>query len=334
MTRIVAVLALLVATLPPLVADAAKSPNPAKVYFRIGNANDAIAPATPGTVLMGGGTDVDTAFQWLCAKAPGGDFLVIRATGTDAYNPYVQELCPGLNSVATLIIGSASEASSDFVREKIAQAEVLWLAGGDQSNYINDWTGTAVQQELNLHVERGQPVGGTSAGLAVLTQFVYSALGSQGVTTTQALADPYHKWVTLARDFASIPALADTIGDTHFVTRDRMGRTLAFLCRIHANGWSAAPRGIAIDEETALLIDGAGKGTVVGNSNVYFIAAPGAPEICQPRTPLTYRNVAVRKLGAGGAFDVAAWRGNQGITYSVSAEAGVLSSTQPGGSAY
>jgi cyanophycinase len=333
MDRIVTVLVSLVLAIP-LAAGAAKAPNPAKVYFRIGNASDVVTTAAPGTVLMGGGTDVDAAFQWLCAKAPSGDFLVIRAAGTDAYNPYVQDLCPGLNSVATLIIDSVSAANSAFVREKVAQAEILWIAGGDQSNYINDWTGTAVQQELALHVERGQPVGGTSAGLAVLTQFVYSALGAPGVTSSQALADPYHKYVTLARDFAAIPALADTIGDTHFVTRDRMGRSLAFLCRIHANGWSAAPRGIAIDEETALLIDARGSGSVVGNSFVYFIAAPGAPEVCQARTPLTYRNVQVRKVGAGQSFDVAAWRGNAGTTYEVSAEAGVLGSTQPGGSAY
>ena len=59
---------------------------------------------TPGTVLMGGGTDVDGAFQWMCGKSGNGDFLVIRATGTDAYNPYIEQLCPSVNSVATLII--------------------------------------------------------------------------------------------------------------------------------------------------------------------------------------------------------------------------------------
>jgi hypothetical protein len=47
---------------------------------------------------MGGGTDVDTAFQWLCQRAPGGDFLVVRAAGTDAladpfnrYNTFAQD---------------------------------------------------------------------------------------------------------------------------------------------------------------------------------------------------------------------------------------------------
>jgi len=42
---------------------------------------------------MGGSTDVDAAFQWMCTLSGNGDFLVIRAAGTDAYNPYIRELC-------------------------------------------------------------------------------------------------------------------------------------------------------------------------------------------------------------------------------------------------
>jgi cyanophycinase-like exopeptidase len=305
-----------------------------KTYFRLGSAADAAATATPGTVLMGGSTDVDEAFEWLCDRASGGDFLVVRATGTDAYNPYVQALCPGLNSVATLIIGSAKAASVPSVRETIANAEVVWIAGGDQSDYINEWTGTAVQDALNQHIAAGKPIGGTSAGLAVLTQFVYSALGSQGITSTEALADPYNRYNTFARDFVYVPGLQGAIGDTHFAARDRMGRTVSFLCRVHANGWSAQPRAIAVSEETALLIDARGVGKVVGSNSAYFVEAPGAPEVCSPGVPLTYRNVAVRRVGAGESFNVVDWRGSAGTEYTVTAEGGVLSSSQPGGSVY
>ena len=37
--------------------------------------------------LMDGGTDVDAALQWMCERSGNGDFLVIRTTATDAYNP-------------------------------------------------------------------------------------------------------------------------------------------------------------------------------------------------------------------------------------------------------
>lgn len=338
MKRTGALLAALVLALPALVLAAKTTPT--KSYIRVGNPVDATGVAIqPGTVLMGGSTDVDAAFDWLCSRAAMGDFLVIRATGTDAYNPYVQGRCRNLNSVATLLIGSVTEANSTFVSDRIRDAEIVWIAGGDQSNYVNYWTGTAVQARLNEHIGMGEPIGGTSAGMAVLTQFIYSALGSQGATSTQTLADPYNKYMTFSRNLVSIPALANVISDTHFVPRDRMGRTLGFLCRVHAAKWATTPRAIAVDEETALLIDGQGLGTVVATptaatGKVYFIEG-GAPETCLRRTPLTYRDVAVRRFGAtDSGIDVAGWPSSGGTTYAVTAAAGVLTSDQPGGSAY
>jgi cyanophycinase len=302
-------------------------------YFRVGNENDVTTSTTPGTVLMGGGTDVDAAFQWMCQRSGNGDFLVIRATGTDAYNPYIQQLCPGENSVATLIIPNRAAASDPFVIATIQNAEALWIAGGDQSNYINYWQGTPVQDALNALISRGVPIGGTSAGMNVLSEFVYSAEASQGATSSQALADPFSKYITLARDFVNVSILQGMIDDPHFVTRDRMGRDLAFMCRVYTNGWSSAPRDIAIDEQTALLIDGTGKGTVVGISTVYFMQA-GVPQVCQPATPLTYLNIGVYRINASGSFNLPKWTGRGGTAYTVSANAGVLSSTKPDGSVY
>jgi cyanophycinase len=283
---------------------------------------------------MGGGTDVDAAFQWMCQRSGNGDFLVIRATGTDAYNPYIQQLCPNENSVATLIIPNLAAANDPFVISTIQNAEALWIAGGDQSDYINFWRGTPVQQALNALIARGVPIGGTSAGMNVLSEFVYSALASQGATSSQSLADPFNKYITLARDFVNIANLQGLLDDPHFVTRDRMGRDLAFMCRVYTNGWSSAPRDITIDEKTALLVDSSGNGTVVGSSTVYFLQAPGAPQVCQPGTPLTYQNIAVYRINASGSFSLPTWKGRRGIAYTVSANAGVLSSTQANGSIY
>jgi cyanophycinase len=304
-------------------------------YLRVGNTTDATHVTLQGGVaLMGGYADVDPAFQWLCNRSSGGDFLVLRATGTDDYNTYVQQLCPNANSVATLILPSRRAAMEPGAAALIRQAETLFIAGGDQSNYINDWTGTPVQTALQERIDAGAPVGGISAGLNVLTQFVYSALGSKGVTSSQALADPYNRYLTLARDFLQVDNLGAVLGDAHFSARDRMGRDLAFLCRLYQAGWSTQPRVIAVDEETALVVDAGGEATVMGPGAVYFEQAPGAPEVCAPETPLTYRNVAIYRVKAGGSYHLPSWSGSGGTAYAVSAESGVLTSTQPGGSAY
>ena len=317
-----------------LASPALAAKAPPYTYVRSGNTND-IAPATtPGVVLMGGGTDVDPAFQWLCGLGGNGDFLIIRATGTDAYNPYVRDLCPNTNSVATLIIPNATAANLPAVAAIIAQAEVVWIAGGDQSNYVNFWKNTPVQSTLNARIAQGVPVGGTSAGLNVLTQFVYTAQASQGVTSSQAVADPFNRYMTFDRDFATVPLLQGVIGDPHFAERDRMGRDIAFLCRVAANGWSAAPRGIAVDEMTALLVANGGYASVVGAGKVYFLQAPGLPQVCAAKKPLTYRNVGIARIAAGDGFDLVNWAPVGGAVYTVSVEAGVLGSTQAGGSPY
>src|SRR5947209_1252635 len=110
-------------------------------YIRAGNAQDRTTKPEPGFALMGGGKDQDEAFKWMCKKANGGDFLILRATGTDAYNPYLQKLCPELNSVSTLIIHSREAANDPVTREALHRAEAIFISGGDQSNYVKFWGG-------------------------------------------------------------------------------------------------------------------------------------------------------------------------------------------------
>jgi cyanophycinase-like exopeptidase len=105
-----------------------------------------------------------------------------------------------------------------------------------------------------------------------------------------------------------------------------MGRDLAFLCHTYNNGWSTLPGDIAIDEQTALLLDSKGNGSVVGNSTVYFLQALGAPQASQPKTPLTYQNISVHPINSTGTFNVVGCTGSGGTSYSaVFANAGVLS---------
>ena len=303
-------------------------------YHRVGSATDAVTTAEPGIVLAGGGKDMDAAFQWMCALSGGGDFLIIRARGTDAYDAYVHDLCPGVNSVATLIIPDKQAAMHPDVAGKIAHAEAIWIAGGDQSDYIRAWTETPVQQTLQSLIDRRIPIGGTSAGLQILTSFVYSAEGPSGVTSAQALANPRNRLVTLRRNFLNIPLLNNTLGDPHFAVRDRMGRNIDFLCRIHDNGWSEQPRGIEVEESTALLIEDDGLAFVVGEGSAYFLRTPNSSHICSRNGPLTFRNVEVYRIDAAGRFDVTTWTGNGGNAYTVSSMQGMLISTQAGGSIY
>jgi cyanophycinase len=302
-------------------------------YIRIGSPHDTAARAKPGYALMGGGSDLDEAFQWLCGKAPGGDFLVLRAAGDDDYNDYVNKLCHA-NSVATLIIPSRAAAADPRVSEIIHRAEAIFIAGGDQARYMNWWQHSPVQDALNAHIAADKPIGGTSAGLAVLGEFIYSAQGDapddDGLTSSQALANPYFSRVTVRRDFLQIPLLHNTLTDSHFAKRDRMGRTLVFLARIVQDGWSPNPREIAIDEKSAVLIEADGGSRVIGpGKGAYFLSVQEPPQACAAGKPLTFSDIAVYHGAAGSEFNVRNWKPQPGASYSLSAIAGTVQSTQP-----
>lgn len=295
---------------------------------------------------MGGGTDLDEAFGFLCDRASGGDFLVLRATGDDAYNPYIRELCH-LNSVATLIIPSREAAADPFVSDTIRHASGIFIAGGDQANYVRYWMNTPVQTALNEAIRRGVPIGGTSAGLAVLGEYVYSAQADKpddpNLDSKTAMADPLGPRIDLVHGFLDIPVLHGIITDTHFARRDRMGRLLVFLARLNEPDGKPFPRsgekirGIGVDERAAVLVEPDGRGHVVGYGPVYFIDAdhgsglmPDAEHgfgVTTSHKPLTFGPFEIQKVAPGGNFYLKSWAGDA-ITYRLSVEDGKIRSTQ------
>src|SRR5450755_56099 len=307
-------------------------------YFRLGSKSDIQTKPAAGTAMMGGGEDLDDAVRWLCKKGNGGDFLVLRSSGDDDYNSYIDKLCP-LNSVATLILDNREAANDPAVADIIRHAEVVFISGGDQSHYIRAWKGTPVQDAINADIAAGKPIGGTSAGLAVLGEFVYGALGDKpddnDLASTDVLPNPYFERVTLIRGFLKIPYLENLLTDSHFAKRDRMGRTLGFLARIMQDAWSQTPREIAIDEKSAVLVEPDGKGTVVGTGKgVYFLRPTIAPDVCKNAQPLTFRNISVYRVPAGGHFNLMSWTGDGGTAYSLSVEKGKIQGVQADKSVY
>lgn len=302
-------------------------------YFRTGNQDDISTRPESGFALMGGGSGLDEAFQWLCQRADGGDFLIVRATGKDDYNPYISKLCK-LNSVATLVIPDRQAAEDPRVAAIIRKSEALFISGGDQSNYIKYWLGTPVQAAINSLIGRGVPVGGASAGLAILGQFIFSAMNDT-VYSKDALANPFNDKVTIASGFLRVPHLEHAIVDTHFVKRDRLGRFLAFMARIQADGRSKKIRGIPIDEKVAALMEPNGTIKVVGSGvAAYFMRPTREPEVCRPGQPLTYKEIEVYKAPPGATFDLVSWTGSGGLSYRLNVTAGAISSTQADGALY
>jgi cyanophycinase-like exopeptidase len=265
--------------------------------YIVGSAMDISTSTQGGTLLMGGSTDVDNAIRWLLQRANGGDVVVIRATGADGYNDYMySELGVTVNSVETLIIPSIAAANNAYVVNQIRNAEALFIAGGDQYNYVSKWRNTLVEDALNYLInEKHVTVGGTSAGMAIQGDAYFSAQNGT-VYSDEALNDPYNTYMTIGYDdFLNNPYLKNTITDTHFDNPDRRGRLLTFLARLMTD-YNFMPLGIASEETTAVCIDEQGIARIFGgNANgdyAYFLRAncllPNTPENCQTANNLTW----------------------------------------------
>src|SRR4051812_17088528 len=297
--------------------------------YLTGNAADVVVPlAGPAHDFGGGGTDVDAALQWIIDQVRGCtscstkiDVVILRSSGSNGYNDYIYAM-NGVDSVETLVITSAKDSNTAAVETTVRNAEVVFLAGGDQCDYVKNFKGTRVETAVESVYARGGGVGGTSAGEAIQGEFTYDGCSGSAVSS-QALLDPFHRQITFTYDFFNWAHMEDVITDSHFVTRDRMGRTLAFLARQIRDGRASSAWGMAANEVTSVVLDKNGLARVMGDGPAYFVLADHFPEVCEPRTPLTYSNYKIWKVPAGGTFNLAT-RPTTGF-YTVSVTAGALS---------
>jgi cyanophycinase-like exopeptidase len=333
-----------------------------------------------GFLLVGGVArqlELDRAFAWLIqqgnAQAPAdGDnsrgcrvlILAARASGKDVNGEWMRQVADRhhlrLYSVETLVFNNGDAPTArqaarhdPFVRQKLNEADVLFLPGGDQLAYVDLWRDSQIQEILNRRITEGNlVVGGSSAGLHVLGEPISIPLhrvdvapsvvsGQQGISSCLALRDPQQLGPLLHWGFLHEGPLAKqrVLTDSHFHERNddeseinlrgRMGRLVAFLAWMSREKPSRKPvHGLGIDEVTALMVSPDGKATVAGKSCAYFVTAPGSPPRFHReagRTLLTWEGVRVIKVRAGGVFDLEHWKlVSGGEEYSISVRGGAM----------
>lgn len=307
--------------------------NPKVVSYLTGSADDVTTKTQGGLLLVGGSTDVEAAIRWFLTRSGGGDVVVIRASGADGYYAYMYNMV-GVNSVESLIIDSREKANLASVEQKIRNAEALFIAGGDQWNYVNFWKDSPVENAINYLINtKLVTVGGTSAGCAILGGTYFNA-SERTITSVQALSDPYNKFMNLGQsDFITSPFMQNTITDSHYTQRDRQGRHITFLAKMMKDFGNSTVKGIGVDEKTAVCLDENGMGKVYGTNQAYFLQnnTLGA-ETCVSGTSLNWQrnNQAVKaykitgSATGNGSFNASTWTFSGGKSYFYSVNNGVL----------
>lgn len=305
-------------------------------------------PLSEFAVLMGGGTDVAQAFQSQIEASQGGDLsskinvVILRTSGADGYNTWIMNLSSAVSSVVSIVINNRAGASAPEVLETVKQADMIFFSGGDQATYYSYWDDTPLSELVDsLRAERHVPIGGTSAGLAILGDTDFSA-ATGGIESPAALLDPYASGLTFNTSLVfGLSGLHDAITDTHFVTRDRMGRLITFLARMSTDvnpGSFTTARGVGVNESTAVLVSfdeatGHTLGTVVGTGTAYFLTPTEPPSVITAGVPLQFANVNCTRAPVGAVFDMTTWTPVSGMTsYLLTAADGTVTSSS--GSVY
>lgn len=284
----------------------------AMTRYDVGNPAD-VVPILHGPIihLAGGGGDVDAAYQEVIDRLRGCtdcaaeiDVVVLRASGGDGYNDYLNAM-PGVDSVSTFVITDRLSAMLPEVVTAVRNAEYVFFAGGDQCNYEKFFNAGPIERAIRDVYARGGAIGGTSAGMAIQGKAVYDACGNDvSAQSALALADPYNEEISFTTDFFDWPHLENVITDTHFQQRNRMGRLMAFIARQLRESASPTFLGIAANEKTAVLVDDRGMAHVVGTGPAYFVLGDHFPERALPGQPLTYCGFKIWRVTAGTSFDL------------------------------
>lgn len=220
-------------------------------------------------VLAGGGSEdddwSDRAYGWGVEQSDNNRVGIISYYQEDRALPdYFLQL--GAEVASNIWINSREKANSDTLYDYLMSFDFLFLKGGDQSNYYENYRDTEVTRALTDKYEQGGVLGGTSAGLAILSGVLFSAEGGT-VYPDQALLAIDDSDITLRDDFIAV--LPGYISDSHFIERGRSFRLMAFLARWYKDQ-NTLIKGFGVDDKTAICISPDMTATVIGTGAVSF----------------------------------------------------------------
>jgi len=157
----------------------------------------------------------------------------------------------GARNVQVLFTQSRDVADSDSFVALIKQAKGIWFDGGRQFRAIEAYAGTKAERAFQDVLERGGVIGGSSAGMAVLGDFLVRGAPSN---------DNYIlDYPGFEKGFGY---LRNTATDMHVVARERLPDLTSLTARY--------PKvlGISADEGTAWVVHG-DEGRIIGSGKAF-----------------------------------------------------------------
>lgn len=219
-----------------------------------------------GTVIAVGGGALGPQFYKTFIDAAGGpDALILDVPNNGIGKPTTT--APesagegfrkhGARNVQVLFTQSREVADSDAFVALIKQAKGIWFDGGRQYRVMEAYGGTQSARAFAEVLERGGVIGGSSAGMAVLGDFLVRGAPSED---NYILDYPGFE--------KGLGYLRNTATDMHVVARERLPDLTSLTARY--------PKvlGISADEGTAWVVNG-DVGRIIGPSKAFVYSRGG-----------------------------------------------------------
>ncbi|MBW8899193.1 MAG: cyanophycinase [Massilia sp.] len=256
-------------------------------------------------VIIGGSEDKQRDMAILkrfveLAGGPSAKIVVITAASSvagnmwETYDRAFADL--GVTRHVHLHLTSRHDANDEAHIRDVADADGIFMTGGDQKRLLALIGGTALDAEMHAALKlRGACIGGTSAGA--------SAMSGHMLAQGRAELHPEKGSVSLG---AGLGFLHKVIIDQHFSERQRLSRLLSVVAQ------NPYLQGIGIDEDTALVVErgigievlGEGAVTIVDgrsmSTNVAEIVNHATPELIDVRLHLLPAGSRYALPGSGG----------------------------------
>ncbi|WP_305823133.1 cyanophycinase [Massilia brevitalea] len=161
----------------------------------------------------------------------------------------------GVRQRAHLSLESRRDANDEEKVRMVAEADGIFMTGGDQKRLMAIIGGTALDAEMHTALKvRGACIGGTSAGASAMSGHMLT----QGKTDLLPEKGAVHMG-------AGLGFLHKVVIDQHFSERQRLARLLSAVAQ------NPYLMGIGIDEDTALVVE-RGRGIeVLGEGSVTVV---------------------------------------------------------------
>jgi cyanophycin synthetase len=206
----------------------------------------------------------------------------------DDYRKTFEELRVG--EIRVIDVSRRKDAFNPDSLSAIEGATAVFFTGGDQLHVTSLIGGTPMQEVLYRRHRQGFVLGGTSAGAAMMSNTM--------IIRGDSNSNPRFGGIDIAPGMDFVP---NTIIDTHFSQRGRLGRLLTAVAHYPQD------LGLGVDENTALVVTGS-QFEVIGENSVTVADGGGMtyttlPDIEQNES-LSLHGVKVHVLAAGQRFDL------------------------------